>query len=354
MATRPSIAPLDNALDYWNIMLYSDPGTGKTVFAGQDDNVLFMAPESDDGLFSAQTMGSTAKFVENIKSWNDVKNAYEWWDENPEDLANVNVLVIDSISEMQRLAKEAALEFSADEKRRKGRDPEKMELQDYGVMHEMLENMVRGFNDLQVNVLWTATAKKVKDQDEVEFIVPDLQGKNDYGVALKMAALMTCFGYMRVEIHDIPAPTEDDDKATRQVRRRVIYWEDTGTIRGKDRTNALKPFTVGMTLRQMRLAIAGKMKRGADGKIVKLDAAPAKKAVKKVAVKAAPKPEEKKEESLEKLQNPANTPDTAADISDSVPQYTDAGVSQQNHSEAENAVAKVEKDGVVEVDAVEA
>ena len=136
-------------------------------------------------------------------------------------------------------------------------------------MHDLVESMVRGFNDLPVNVLYTATSKQVKDADGDPFIVPELTGKGDYGFSMKMVALMTCYGYMRTEVHTVPAPTEDDPKATKAVKRRVIYWEDTGTIRGKDRTVTLAPFTVNATLQQIRKAISGEMIRHGDGRIVK-------------------------------------------------------------------------------------
>jgi hypothetical protein len=151
---------------------------------------------------------------------------------------------------------------------------------------------VRGFNDLPINVLWTATTKKVEDADSNEFLVPDVQGK-DYGVAMKMVALMTSYGYMRTEIHDVSDPTEDDPKRTKPVKRRVIYWEDTGTIRGKDRTCSLAPFTVNMTLQQMRRCIAGELIRGKDGRIGKPGsgvAKPVKAAPKKPVVQASPQP----------------------------------------------------------------
>jgi hypothetical protein len=273
MATRPDIGPLAGSIEHWNILLYADPGAGKTVFSGQDNKVLFIAPESD-GLMSAQTMGSSAERIK-VKDWETLTNAYEWFEENPEECGKYNVFAIDSISEMQYLAKDYVLRMTEDEKRRKGQDHTKMQLQDYGIMHELVENMVRNFNDLPVNVLWTATAKKVADADENEFLVPDLQGKKDYGIALKIAALMTSYGYMRVEVHEVDAPTAEDPKAKKSVKRRVIYWEDSGTIRGKDRSNALKPFTVNMTLQQMRLAIAGKMVRNSEGKIDKIGAAKA-------------------------------------------------------------------------------
>jgi hypothetical protein len=268
MTARPLISKLSETKPFWNVLIYADSGTGKTVFAGSDLKVLFIAPE-DDGLLSAQRMGSSADKIA-VEKWEDIKAAYDYFSENPEQLADYNVLSIDSITEMQFLAKDYVLRMGKDEKIRRGQDPEKLQLQDYGVLHELVENMVRGFNDLPVNVLWTATSKKVEDADGNEFLVPELQGKKDYGIAMKMVALMTSYGYMRVEVNEVLAPTEDDPNNIKAVKRRVIYWEDSGTVRGKDRTLALTPFTVNLTLQAMRLAIAGKMKRNPDGTMSKV------------------------------------------------------------------------------------
>jgi hypothetical protein len=270
MTTRPLIQKLSEDPKFWNILIYADSGTGKTVFAGSDLKVLFIAPE-DDGLMSAQRMGSSADKIA-VAKWEDIKQAYDYFSENPDQLSDYNVLSIDSITEMQFLAKDYVLRMSRDEKIRKGQDPDKLQLQDYGTLHELVEQMVRGFNDLPVNVLWTATSKKVEDADGNEFLVPELQGKKEYGIAMKMVALMTSYGYMRVEVKETLDPTEDDPNRIKAVKRRVIYWEDTGTIRGKDRTVSLAPFTVNMTLQAMRMAIAGKMKRNADGILEKVGA----------------------------------------------------------------------------------
>jgi hypothetical protein len=285
MTTRPTISKLSEATPFWNALIYGDSGVGKTVFAGSDLKVLFVAPE-DGGTLSAQKMGSSAEKI-TIKKWEDIKQTYDYFSENPGELSEYNVMAIDSISEMQFMAKEFILRMSADEKRRKGQDPDKLQLQDYGVMHELVENMVRGFNDLPVNVLWTATAKKVEDADGNEFLVPDLQGKKDYGIALKMVALMTSYGYMRTEVIETLAPTEDDPNNIKAVKKRVVYWEDTGSIRGKDRTCALAPFTVNLTLQAMRLAIAGKMKRNPDGTMTKVGAERAGQASPKPVVSVA-------------------------------------------------------------------
>lgn len=285
------IVDLADDVPKWNILIHADSGAGKTVFAGSDDRVLFIAPE-DSGTLSALRMGSTAQKIR-VRHWNDIKEAVEYLEDNPDILAKYDVLAVDSLTEMQKMCMAAILEASRSERLSKGQDPDTPQIQDYGKLHVLFENLVRRINELDINVLYTALSRKVEDADHNEFLVPEITGK-DYGVAMKIVALMTSYGHLRVEIVEVPAPTEDNPELTKMVKRRTIYWEDTGTIRAKDRTTRLAPFTVNAKLKQIRLAIDGEMQRNSAGKIIDPSAAVKKvtvKAPRKVEVQASPQPD---------------------------------------------------------------
>jgi hypothetical protein len=261
-----NITPLANDTPFWNNLVYADSGAGKTVLAGSDKRVLFIAPE-DDGTMSALRMGSKADKIK-VREYPDFVEAVNYLYDHPEILAKYDVLSIDSLTELQPMIMRYILKVQKAERLSKGQDPDKPQIQDYGTLHNMFDKMIRSLNDLPVNVLYTALARKVEDADHNEFLVPEISGK-DYGIAMKTVALMTCYGYLRTEIHDVPAPTEENPNNTKPVKRRVIYWEDTGTIRGKDRTMTLAPYTVNATLQHIRLAIDGVAVRNAEGRIVK-------------------------------------------------------------------------------------
>lgn len=281
------IVDLADDIPKWNILVHADSGAGKTVFAGSDDRVLFIAPE-DSGTLSALRMGSTAQKIR-VRHWNDIREAVEYLEDNPDVLAKYDVLAVDSLTEMQKMCMKAILESSRADRLSKGQDPDTPQIQDYGKLHVLFENLVRRINELNVNVLYTALSRKVEDADHNEFLVPEISGK-EYGVAMKIVALMTSYGHLRVEIVEVPAPTEDNPELTKHVKRRTIYWEDTGTIRAKDRTTRLAPFTVNAKLKQIRLAIDGEMKRNSVGKIVDPRATVAVKAPRKVRIQASPQP----------------------------------------------------------------
>jgi hypothetical protein len=280
------IVDLADDIPKWNILVHADSGAGKTVFAGSDEGVLFIAPE-DSGTLSALRMGSKAQKIR-VRHWNDIRAAVEYLEDNPDVLSDYNVLAVDSLTEMQKMCMSAILESSRAERLSKGQDPDTPQIQDYGKLHVLFENLVRRINELDVNVLYTALSRKVEDADHNEFLVPEISGK-EYGVAMKIVALMTSYGHLRVELVEVPAPTEEHPELTKMVKRRTIYWEDTGTIRAKDRTTRLAPFTVNAKLSQVRQAIDGTMVRNSVGKLVDPRATVVVKAPRKTVAKASPK-----------------------------------------------------------------
>jgi phage nucleotide-binding protein len=287
MAITSKIVSLQEDQIFWNIMVYGDSGIGKTVLAGSDDRVLFIAPE-DSGTLSAKRHGSKADKWP-VKNWNDLLEAYEYLYEQIEENGKLpyDWVVIDSLTEMQYMAMQHILKTVVEENA--SRDPDVPAIQDWQRYYIIFEKMIRAFNDLSVNVLFTALSRKVEDAEGEDFYVPDIQGK-EYLLSLKVASLMTSFGHMKIVLND---QKDSEGKSTgKKIRVRRIHWEDTGTSRGKDRTRTLTPYTDNLTLKAIREKIEGYTP-------------PVKKApVKKAPVKAVPPKE-----------NPANTPDDAVEVS---------------------------------------
>lgn len=247
------IISIQDVDDKVNLMIYGDSGVGKTQLAGSDDKVLFVAPEDNsDGLLSAKLAGSTAEKWP-IKKWDDLAEAFNYLyhlDEIP-----YNWVVIDSLTEMQMMAMRGILDAAIDEN--PSRDPDIPQLQDWQKYYEMVKRMIKAFNALDVNVLYTALSRVAEDPDGVEYLLPDLQGKKD-NYAKQVSSWMTSFGYMSVKRKKVEG--EDGAKPV-FVDERRITWRDTGLVKGKDRTNALAPFTTvegKHPLRDIRLAIEAK------------------------------------------------------------------------------------------------
>ncbi|AHN84077.1 Sak4-like ssDNA annealing protein [Mycobacterium phage Hawkeye] len=266
--------------DYVNILIYGDSGVGKTVLCGSDDKILFVAPEDNsDGLLSARLAGSTADKWP-IKDWNDLVEAYNYLDELEE--IPYNWIVVDSLTEMQIMAMRDILDRAVEEN--PSRDPDLPQIQDWQKYYEMVKRMIKCFNALPCNVLYTALSRQTEDEEGTEYLIPDLQGKKD-NYAKQVVSWMTSFGCMQIKRVRDKSETDELRKKVKEVRR--ITWKDTGIVTGKDRTNALTPYTDikdvtdpdsdGLTLKDIRLRIERKKAAGA------VKSAPTKRPVRKTA-----------------------------------------------------------------------
>lgn len=297
------IVGLDDST-FVNILVYAKSGTGKTVFAGSDDRVLFLATE-DDGTISALNQGSKAQKWK-IKHWTDMAKAVAWLQENEDELTEqFDWVSVDSATDMQQLMLRYILEVAVEDNEE--RDPDIPAIQDHQKWQNMFKRFVRAINDLPINVCWTALVRAEEDEDGEDFLTPDIQGKG-YQLSQTIASYMTSYGYMEA----IPTKRKKDgeivkDSAGKPVIdiRRRITWRDEGKIQGKDRTDVLAPHTTDLSLKQIRQLVTGEKKREDFRK------RPVKKAE---PTKRAPA----------KKTNPANTPDNAVDVNDSVPQHEGA------------------------------
>jgi len=276
-----------------NVLIYADSGAGKTVFAGSARRVLFVAPE-DSGLLSAAMMGTTADKIK-VSSWQDFVDAYEYCYDNRFELQEkYDWIVIDSATEMQGLCLRGIIEEERQKRVSKDQDPDVPQIQDYQKLYILMEKMVLAFNDLPINTLYTALTRNAEDADGEEFLLPML-GSNkptDYRIAMKIAAHMTSYGHFKVEVVSKPVDPAKPDGEKKKVKQRVIYFEDTGVFRGKDRTTRLAPKVVLPS--KMALQRVTDIAQGLCDKDGKPIGQPAKKTpAKKTPAKAAPKQEAK-------------------------------------------------------------
>lgn len=279
----PEVISLDEDEDTFNLMVYGAAGSGKTVFAGSDDNVLFLAPE-DDGTISAKRQGSTAKKW-TVNSFSDLVEALDRIEDNIDEAKkDIKWIAIDSITRMQKETMRAILEAAVEENPE--RDPDIPQMQDWQKYQNMFLRIVQGFNDLPINVIWTALVRSEEDEEGDDFLVPDIQGKG-YQMAMTVASYMTSYGCIKAEEKIVKRNGEvvrDENGEPKKRVVRTITWTDTGSIRGKDRTDVLAPKTVDLTLKQIHQLITGQATREDFKK------PPAKKvAAKKVAARR-PKP----------------------------------------------------------------
>lgn len=256
MGLPASIIDLQDEDEYVNLLVYADSGVGKTVFAGSDEDVLFIAPE-DNGTLSAKRFGSSAKKWK-VNSWDDIVEAYDWlYQEEP---IPFNWVIMDSLTEMQSMCMRKVLDEAIE--MNPSRDPDVPQLQDWQPYFLRFERLVKAFNDLPVNVLYTALQQDEEDEDGNKFVLPMIQGKGTQ-FSKKVCGWMTSIGNMKVIRKKIGA---DDDGAPKFTEARAINWAGTKTTMGKDRTRCLAPRTVDLSLKNVREILEAGPQQPAPGR----------------------------------------------------------------------------------------
>jgi hypothetical protein len=226
-----------------NAMIIAESGWGKTVLAGTADQrktdggkALFLATET--GTISAARKGSTADLWP-IRSWNQLAEAYrflrygggcdiyEW-------------ILLDSVTEMQKLSMDAALRKAVEDN--STRDPDVPAIQDYMKVQQQTLNFLRRFNELPVNVLYTALPYRLEDEEGKPYFLPALDGKQG-GIAQQ------AMGYMHVVGHGTKRILRTDDGKNKGVRR--VYFQTTGPYRAKDRYGVLGRYMDDISIPQI-------------------------------------------------------------------------------------------------------
>jgi phage nucleotide-binding protein len=212
-----------NVQDFsFKALLYGLTGKGKTstVKTLKPETTLVISAES--GLLPLAGMNYT---VWEMETFADLLEAYKRL-LAPEMQAKYKCIFVDSLTEINELAKEQIVKF--DRPNLKGSDIGKvyedlMTMQDYGLLSTRMTRMIRAFRDLPYHIIFTCLESQTKDERTGEvFITPSINGK----LALNVG------GYFDEVFRMVTK--EDGDK--------LDYYFVTGAVEnaiGKDRSGAL-------------------------------------------------------------------------------------------------------------------
>ena len=220
-----------------HLMLVGGPGSGKTVMCGTADNGLFITTDPE-GTISALAMGSKAKELEAL-SWKDLSDVYIYLRDGGIKELGLKWVMIDNTSEAQQLGMETTMANAR--KAKPGLDEFVPTQQDYQRSQNMIIKLVKQFNDLPVNTIWTAWQTVWEDDEGEDYFAPAIHGQRG-AIAQMIAGYQNIVGYVQVI-----------EKAGKEVRR--VHFRQTGPYRGKDRYMALGQYQDDLTIPKLEAVI---------------------------------------------------------------------------------------------------
>lgn len=173
----------DLFLNKLNVLIYGDPGAGKTHLAGTAQDVPEMANvhvfNIDGGIMTLARRGDI--HATDIHSIDELEQELFKLANHDKKYEGVRTVIIDNITELQTLTLEGITTAASAERRRKDKNYtiDQVYLEDYGLGGKKLSRILRGFRDLPVHVIFIAHKmdKMRKGTNVLEESKPNLTDK---------------------------------------------------------------------------------------------------------------------------------------------------------------------------------
>jgi hypothetical protein len=157
------------------MLVYGEPGAGKTVLAGSAAAVEEMSPvlliDIEGGTFSIRERYPEVDVVR-VQNWDDMQRVYDELYRG----SQYNTVILDSLTEIQKFSMYNIMKELI--RREADRDPDVPGMREWLKNTEQMRLLVRAFRDLPIHTIFTALMKVDKDQKTGSVsILPSLSGK---------------------------------------------------------------------------------------------------------------------------------------------------------------------------------
>jgi hypothetical protein len=221
------------------MIVYGDPGVGKSRFCGSASEVEEMSPviffDWEGGTLSLRDYENVE--VVRFKTWKQVDQVYgDLYNNNP-----YKTIVVDSLTEAQKFCMAEAMREVID--KYPNRDRDVASVREWGKTGEQLRRLVRALRDLPCNTLFTTLQSEEKDDDgKLIKRYPALPGK----LKQELAGHVDIVGYMYQK--DVINGPERSSKT-------LMLTQSQEKVTAKDRSGRLAQVIEEPTMKQIWEAI---------------------------------------------------------------------------------------------------
>lgn len=190
-----SIGTVEEVADKVRVLVYGNPGVGKTVFGATAPNPLFLDVER--GTISLRNHPEYAKTkVLPIKAFSDLYDLFWKIQEGHPFFDSIDTFVLDTVSELQKKQMDELLKQAA--KRDKNRNPYLPFQADYKENTEAIRRLILAFLDIDKHLIILCHAMEDKDDTGTIIMRPAVTPK----LSGTLEGIVDVLGHMTAEMDD--------------------------------------------------------------------------------------------------------------------------------------------------------